>query len=91
MTELSALWLPSLSGAVFCSSPVHHFTCAAGGTEPVRQLPDEEKARAAIGALNVPPGDYMLPCCKSIKDMGSKISRKCSPGSQVDHHRDAAR
>ncbi len=34
-------------------------------------LPDEEKARAAIGALNVPTGDYMLPRCKNMKEYGT--------------------
>ncbi len=73
MTELSALWLPILLGAVFCfiaSSIIHMAPLWHKNEYP--QLPDEEKARAAIGALNVPPGDYMLPRCKSMKEMGSE-------------------
>ena len=35
------------------------------------QLPDEQKARAAIGSLGVPPGDYMLPRCKTMAEMRS--------------------
>jgi hypothetical protein len=72
MTELSALWLPILLGAVFCfvaSSIIHMAPLWHKNDYP--QLPDEARARAAIGALNVPPGDYMLPRCKSMKEMGS--------------------
>jgi hypothetical protein len=32
-------------------------------------VPDEPKARAAIGALNIPPGDYMLPNCNDPAEM----------------------
>ena len=73
MTELSALWLPILLGAVFCfiASSIIHMTPLWHKNE-YPQLPDEERARAAIGALNVPPGDYMLPRCKTMKEMGSE-------------------
>jgi hypothetical protein len=72
MTELSALWLPILLGAVFAfiASNIIHMVLPWHKNE-YPALPDEEKARAAIGALNVPPGDYMLPRCKSMKEMGS--------------------
>jgi hypothetical protein len=72
MTELSALWLPILLGAVFCfiaSSIIHMGPLWHKNEYP--PLPEEARARAAIGALNVPPGDYMLPRCKSMKEMGS--------------------
>jgi hypothetical protein len=73
MTELSALWLPILLGTVICfiASSIIHMTPLWHKNE-YPQLPDEEKARAAIGALNVPPGDYMLPRCKSMKEYGSE-------------------
>jgi len=73
MTQLSALWLPILLGTVFCfiASSIIHMSALWHKNEYPR-LPDEEKARAAIGALNVPPGDYMLPRCKSMKDMGTE-------------------
>ena len=53
MTELSALWLPILLGAVVCfvASSIIHMTALWHKNE-YPQLPDEEKARAAIGALN---------------------------------------
>jgi hypothetical protein len=72
MTELSALWLPILLGAVFCfiASSIFHMAPLWHKNE-YPQLPDEERARAAIGALNVPPGDYMVPRCKTMKEMGA--------------------
>jgi hypothetical protein len=73
MTELSALWLAILLGTVLCfvvSSIIHMAPLWHKNEYP--QLPDEEKARAAIGALNVPPGDYMLPRCKSMQEMGAE-------------------
>jgi hypothetical protein len=77
MTELSALLLPILLGAVVCfiASSIIHMTPLWHKNE-YPQLPDEEKARAAIAALNVPPGDYMLPRCKSMKEMGSEEFRE---------------
>jgi hypothetical protein len=73
MTALSALWLPILFGAVVCfiASSIIHMTPLWHKNE-YPQLPDEEKARAAIAALNVPPGDYMLPRCKTMKEMGQE-------------------
>jgi len=72
MTELSALWLPILLGAVVCfiASSIIHMTPLWHKNE-YPQLPDEDRARAAIGALNVPPGDYMLPRCKNMKEYGA--------------------
>jgi len=77
MTELSALWLPILLGAVFAfiASNIIHMVLPWHKNE-YPPLPDEEGARAAIGALNVPPGDYMLPRCKSMKEMGSPEFRE---------------
>ena len=61
MTELSALWLPILLGAVVCfiASSIIHMTPLWHKNE-YPPLPDEDRARAAIGALNVPPGDYTV-------------------------------
>ena len=72
MTELSALWLPILLGAVFCfiaSFIIHMGPLWHKNDFP--QVPDENKARAAIGALGIPPGEYMLPRCKSHAEMRS--------------------
>jgi hypothetical protein len=72
MTDLAALWLPLLLAAVFifiASSIIHMAPLWHKNDYP--RLPDEEAARAAIGPLNVPPGDYMLPRCPSMKDYRS--------------------
>jgi hypothetical protein len=72
MTALAALWLPILLAAVFAfiASSIIHMTPLWHRNE-YPALPDEEAARAAIGALGVPPGDYMVPRCQSMKEMGS--------------------
>ena len=72
MTELAALWLPILLSAVFAfiASSVIHMTPLWHKNE-YPPLPDEEKARGAIGPLNVLPGDYMLPRCKNMKEYGA--------------------
>jgi hypothetical protein len=72
MTELSALWLPILLAAVFVFAvsaviqmgPFWH-------RSDFPALPDENRARAAIGALQVPPGEYTLPRCSSMNEMRS--------------------
>jgi hypothetical protein len=35
------------------------------------KVPDEERTRAALGALAIPPGDYMIPRCYSTREMKS--------------------
>src|SRR5262245_65472347 len=72
MTELAALWLPILLGAVFvfiASSIIHMGPFWHKNDFP--QVPNEDKARAVIGSLGIPPGDYMLPRCKSHAEMRS--------------------
>ena len=72
MTELNALWLAILLGGVFAfvvSSIIHMGPFWHRGDWP--KMPNEEKARAAIGALGIPPGDYLLPRCDSMAEMRS--------------------
>ena len=85
MTELSALWLPILLGAVFAfiASNIIHMVLPWHKNE-YPPLPDEDKARAAIGALNVPPGDYMLPRCKTHEGDGhARIQGEAAPGART--------
>jgi hypothetical protein len=72
MTALADLWLPLLLAAVFIfiASSIIHMT-PLWHKNDFPPLPNEEAARAAIGPLNVPPGDYMLPRCKSMKEYGT--------------------
>jgi hypothetical protein len=72
MTELSALWLPILLAAVFCflvSSIIHMGPFWHKNDFPA--VPDESRARAAIGQLGIPPGEYMLPRCKTHAEFRS--------------------
>jgi hypothetical protein len=72
MTVLSQLWLPTLLAAVLvfvASSLIHMLT--PWHRSDFKTLPDQEKARAAIGSLAIPAGDYVLPRPESMKDMGS--------------------
>ena len=82
MTQLTLLWLPILLGAVFvfvASSIIHMGPFWHRGEYP--QVPDEPKARAAIGALNIPPGDYMLPGCKNPSEMNTpEFKQKMTEG-----------
>jgi len=72
MTELSLLWLPILLGAVLVhivSAIIHMGPFWHKNDFPA--LPDEARARAAIGPLAIPPGEYMVPRCNSPGDMRS--------------------
>ncbi len=72
MTALAALWLPILLAAVFAfvvSSIIHMTPLWHRNEYPA--LPDEDAARAAIGALRVPPGDYALPRARTMKEVAT--------------------
>jgi hypothetical protein len=70
MTSLADLWLPILLSSVFVfvvSSIIHMvlpFHCS-----DFKKLPDEDKIRDAV--RGTPPGQYMFPNAKSMKDMQS--------------------
>ncbi|MGB7211057.1 MAG: hypothetical protein WBC97_00345, partial [Gemmatimonadales bacterium] len=72
MTGLAALWLPILlSGvAVFIVSSIIHML-TPWHKHDFATLPDEGKVRAALGPLNIPPGDYMVPKPYSMEEMKS--------------------
>lgn len=70
MTGLTALWLPIVLSAVFVfvlSSIIHMATPWHKNDYP--KLPNEDAFRAAVGPLNIPPGDYMVPRCDSMAEM----------------------
>ena len=72
MNALLALWLPILLCAVvvFAISSLIHmvFNWHAGDYRP---LANEDAVRAALRTGNNPPGRYVLPHCKEMKEMGS--------------------
>jgi hypothetical protein len=72
MTPLSSLWLPILLSAVLvfvASSILHMLLPWHKGDYP--KLPDEERVRETLGALAIPPGDYMIPRPSSMEEMKS--------------------
>jgi len=72
MTALSALWLPILLSAVFvfiASSIIHMTPLWHKGDYP--KVPNEDALRAAVGALAIPPGDYMVPRASNGAEMRS--------------------
>lgn len=72
MTTLAALWLPILLSAafVFVASSVIHMVLPIHRGD-YRKLPDEDSVRAALRGSSTPPGQYLIPCAASMKDMGS--------------------
>jgi len=81
MTILS-LWLPILLSAVavFVVSSIIHMVLGYHANN-FKKIPDEETFRAAVGPLNVPPGEYMYPFCSGPKDMESEeIQNKLKQG-----------
>ncbi len=74
MVPLFSLWLPILVSAVvvFVASSVLHMLLPYHRKD-FRKLPNEDAAREAIGKLNIPPGDYMLPCGDGPKAMKDPV------------------
>ncbi len=72
MTLLSALWLPIIVSAVFvfiASSIIHMGPFWHRSDYP--KIPDEDKVMDALRPLAIPPGDYMVPRCSSMKEFKS--------------------
>jgi len=72
MTPLLALWLPILlSGiAVFVLSSIIHMLMPWHKSD-YPGVPNEAVFMDAVRPLNVPPGDYMVPRCKSREELRS--------------------
>src|SRR5206468_5689177 len=62
MVPLHALWLPIVVSAVivFFLSWLIHMLLPYHRSD-MKKLPNEDAAMDALRALNVPPGDYMMP------------------------------
>ncbi|MEW6073326.1 MAG: hypothetical protein AB1726_12140 [Planctomycetota bacterium] len=76
MVSLTALWLPILLSAVFvfiASSVIHMVTPMHKGD--MKKLPGEDAVLAALRAAGARPGQYMLPGCPSMKEMGSEAMK----------------
>src|SRR5436853_7907351 len=72
MTWLSSLLLPTvLSGVcVFIASSIIHMASPWHRSD-YPKVPNEDRAREALRALAIPPGDYMIPRPSSRADLRS--------------------
>jgi hypothetical protein len=85
MTNLLSLWLPILLSAVavfLASSVIHMLSPWHKGDYPA--VPDEPRTRAALSALAIPAGDYMVPRPTAREDMRSaEFAEKVRVGPNV--------
>lgn len=85
MVGLFALWLPILLSAVFVfiiSSVIHMVSPWHKNEYPMME--NEDKVMDALRPLNIPPGDYMIPRPKDMKDMRSaEFTNKLNKGPKV--------
>jgi hypothetical protein len=72
MIPLLSLWIPILLSAaiVFVASSIIHMMLPYHRSDYGR-LPDEDKAMEELRRLQIPPGDYLIPCAGSSKEMKS--------------------
>ncbi len=70
MTTLASLWLPIVVSSVFvfvASSLIHMVLPWHKNEYP--KVPDQDKVMDALRPFGIPPGDYMVPRCDSMKEM----------------------
>ena len=85
MTDLGSLLLPIIVSAVavFIASSIIHMG-PFWHKRDYPALPDEDRFRAAVGPLDIPPGDYMVPRCYSAAEMKSQeFQSKVAQGPNV--------
>lgn len=72
MVPLAQLWIPILLSAVilFVASSILHMVLP-WHSDDYRSVPDEERLRAALKPLAIPPGDYVVPRPSSRAEMRS--------------------
>ena len=85
MTGIVMLWLPILISAVlvFIASSISHMASPWHKNDYPR-LANEDAFRAAVGPLDLPPGDYMIPRPLSRDDLKSAaFAEKAAQGPNV--------
>ena len=77
MLALISLWLPILLSAifVFIASSLVHMVFKWHNSEYLK-LPNEDEVRDAIRKESPGPGQYVLPYCTDMKEMGSEDMKK---------------
>jgi len=83
MVPLHALWLPIVVSAafVFLASWLMHMLLPIHRAD-FKRLPNEDQAMATLRTLDLPPGDYMVPCGggpESMKDPAFLEKWKAGP------------
>jgi hypothetical protein len=81
MVSVAALWLPILVGAVlvFIVSSIIH-TVLGYHNSDFQGVPNEEAVRSAVGPLNIPPGDYVVPYCTGSDRKSDAFTAKINEG-----------
>jgi hypothetical protein len=72
MVPLASLWLPILVSAVivFVASSILHMVLPIYRSD-YRKLPSEDAVMDALRKFNIPPGDYLVPCAGTPKEMNA--------------------
>ena len=77
MNGMLSLWLPILATAVFIfiASSLIHMVFKWHNSD-YKKIANEDEVRAAIRASSPVPGQYVVPHCVDMKDMGSEEMKK---------------
>ncbi|MFQ5929100.1 MAG: hypothetical protein ACE5MK_05340 [Acidobacteriota bacterium] len=72
MVSVMSLWLPILLSAVivFVVSSIIHMVLTYHRTD-FGKVPAEDEVMDALRKFDIPPGDYIIPCAGSPKEMGT--------------------
>ena len=72
MVPIMSLWLPILLSAVivFVVSSIIHMVLTYHRTD-FGKVPAEDEVMDALRKVGIPPGDYVIPCAGSPKEMGT--------------------
>jgi hypothetical protein len=77
MSAIAQLWMPILITAVliFVASSLIHMVFKWHNAD-YRQLANEDDVRAAVRAASPAPGQYVIPYCTDMKEMGGETMMK---------------
>ncbi len=72
MVPVMSLWIPILIAAVFVfvASSIIHMVLRYHNTD-FGKVPSEDAVMDALRGFDIPPGDYVIPCPSSSKEMGT--------------------
>jgi hypothetical protein len=72
MVPIAWLWLPIFLSAVivFVASSIIHMLLPVHKSD-YRKLPAEDDVMEALRRFSIPPGDYLLPCAGSMKEVST--------------------